>query len=220
MSPDSAIGEQQRSLLEDVGGGVALSLLGTAELKQFRSAIAALQETKVLSDGEAAFVEFYVEGEELSVDESAEALRALETLRSVSNGNPTVEQVQRMRMAAENKSKDAPLDHVLSAAASGPTGAVYDSTTFDAAEVGSLAQALQRGSDVPVRVAYEGGNGGHFLAAVDVRVDQSSRSFLIADPSSGRTAWVSEDELVSGRFVSRFELSDGKIQNYYAPGVQ
>ena len=56
---------------------------------------------------------------------------------------------------------------------------------------------LRAGIDVPIAVAWDGG-GGHALLISDVRGSGNQRRYLITDPWTGRTGWVSYQDIVNG----------------------
>lgn len=75
---------------------------------------------------------------------------------------------------------------------------------------------LRRGIDVPIRVEWSNG-GGHFLLASDVRGQSPNREFLITDPWTGRTGWVSEADIADGS--TDFFAGTGRLTHIY-PGTQ
>lgn len=58
-----------------------------------------------------------------------------------------------------------------------------------------VAEKLKKGQDVPIRAEWPGG-GGHFMFLTDVRGKGDDQKFLLTDPWSGKTEWMSRKELV------------------------
>jgi len=78
---------------------------------------------------------------------------------------------------------------MLEAAARGQAGRHLD----------AVAAALARGVDVPFGVSEP----AHWMLMTAVRAGAEGREFLVSDPGGGRTAWVTEKDLVSGAFCAR-----------------
>lgn len=82
------------------------------------------------------------------------------------------------------------------------TGEIYEShpvgsTPAERREsMDRMAQALDRGADVPISVRWND-HSGHRFVATDVHQGPNGREFLISDPANGHTRWYSESELVS-----------------------
>lgn len=79
----------------------------------------------------------------------------------------------------------------------------------------AMKSRLEAGEPVPFSIEYTGQVTGHALLATDYR----DGKFLIADPYSGKTAWVSEADMKSGAFADKtFQLGGAaRIDNYFAP---
>lgn len=90
-----------------------------------------------------------------------------------------------------------------------------------AADVDALWDALFRGIDVPMGIMWAGG-GGHFMVFTSCRntgtEDAPVREFLLSDPGSGQSAWVSETDVKNGN-LSPF--GTGAIDSLYLrePGL-
>lgn len=59
----------------------------------------------------------------------------------------------------------------------------------------AVEKALKAGFDVPIGTSEP----AHWMLATAVKSDAAGRHFLLADPDGGKTAWVAEKDLVSGR---------------------
>ncbi len=79
-----------------------------------------------------------------------------------------------------------------------------------------IALKLLNGELVPVSVA--GQHGGHAMLMTDARDESGVRRFLISDPYSGRTAWVSETDIVtenSNWAAKYFHVQWPHLTHYY-----
>ncbi len=63
----------------------------------------------------------------------------------------------------------------------------------------AVERALARGVDVPFGIVEP----AHWMLMTAVRTVAGRREFLVSDPDGGRTAWVTEKDLVSGVFGSK-----------------
>ena len=99
----------------------------------------------------------------------------------------------------------SPVNYANHNPASGPTDT----------DLGAIDQRLKDGEDVGLRIGYNLG-GGHGMAITDARTDrEGNRAYLVADPYSGSSRWVSAAELKSGAFVRTFGLSPATATHYY-----
>lgn len=71
---------------------------------------------------------------------------------------------------------------------------------------------VKSGTDVPIRVAWNGG-GAHALLVTDVRGTGDNRQFLVTDPWNGRTDWVSRQDIINGN--TNFFAGTGRISHYW-----
>lgn len=101
------------------------------------------------------------------------------------------------------------------------THATYQTVeSFSAGQsVGAIADKLQEGTDVPVRVSW-GTPGaqdvGHFVLAMAVRGAAGARELQIHDPWTGKTAWVHEANIAADNFSPIFN-SYARLSHYYEP---
>jgi hypothetical protein len=58
-----------------------------------------------------------------------------------------------------------------------------------------VEKALKSGFDVPIGTSEP----AHWMIAVAVKHEDGARQFMLSDPDGGKTAWVSEKDLVSGK---------------------
>lgn len=63
------------------------------------------------------------------------------------------------------------------------------------AELDIVAKKLKNGQDVPIRAQWPSG-GGHFMFLTDVRGTGDNQKFLLTDPWTGKTEWMTRQELV------------------------
>lgn len=59
------------------------------------------------------------------------------------------------------------------------------------------APKLERGEDVTF-IIYWNGSGGHFMAFTNVRTEAGAREFLVHDPWTGQTEWVTQANVLAG----------------------
>lgn len=78
-----------------------------------------------------------------------------------------------------------------------------------------LAGHLERGVDVPIRIAF-GSGAGHFMVALNQRGQAPSREALIHDPYTGGTAWVAESAMRQANFRPFF-TETARWTHLYAP---
>ncbi len=78
-----------------------------------------------------------------------------------------------------------------------------------------VADRLRDGKDVPMGIGAADGKSGHVVLMTDVRGARGSEEFLISDPSSGRTDWVTKTELVgSNGWMSKFNLIHQQVTGF------
>lgn len=78
----------------------------------------------------------------------------------------------------------------------------------------TMVAGLQQGDDFVIRVA--GSAGGHALLVSDVRGAKGREHLLVSDPWEGRTAWVSQSDFLSGRFLyTTFRLGHEAVTHYF-----
>jgi len=81
--------------------------------------------------------------------------------------------------------------------------------------------ALKEGHDVPLRIGNSG-DGGHAIVVTDVRGTHPNREYLVADPWSGATNWITQNEMTQGVgadgrswIQARFGLGWDRITDFY-----
>jgi hypothetical protein len=89
---------------------------------------------------------------------------------------------------------------------------VEDSAQGRTYAVDYLEQLVKTGTDVPIRVDWNGG-GSHGLLVTDVRGTGANREFLVTDPWTGRTDWIRRDAIVNGN--TNFFAGTGKLTSYW-----
>jgi hypothetical protein len=58
---------------------------------------------------------------------------------------------------------------------------------------------IEQGHDV-IFIVYWNGSGGHFMTFTNVKTETGVRSFLVHDPWTGRTQWVTEANILAGNW--------------------
>ena len=88
-------------------------------------------------------------------------------------------------------------------------------STMTTADCDALYDALFRGKDVPMGIMWTNG-GGHFMVFTDTRkkgaVGSETREFMISNPWDGKSAWITEANVIAGN-VSPF--GTGAIDSLY-----
>ncbi len=161
-----------------------------------------------------------LDGEELGFIDRTVANYALAQVREQNGGNPTADEVRWMQ-TERNGSNGMRLDPALHDIATPATNHRYDARWVNndlGAHLGDVDTRLRDGQDVPFRVSNAGNTGGHFMLMSDVRGEAPDRQYLVSDPYSGRTAWVSEGEMTdtSNDWLSRrFDIGWDRVSHIY-----
>jgi hypothetical protein len=82
------------------------------------------------------------------------------------------------------------------------------------AELDNVAKKLKKGQDVPIRAQW-GDGSGHFMFLTDVRGSGNDQKFLITDPWSGTTTWMTKQELSKGNCKFPEPLGNGVLSHTY-----
>jgi hypothetical protein len=84
-----------------------------------------------------------------------------------------------------------------------------------------MDDALRDGQPVPLQTSAF---GGHFMLATDVRGEGAEAKYLVTDPWTGKTEWVSQEDLTAGRFGETFGDAEvdgsfdyGYVEPYITP---
>ncbi len=177
-----------------------------------------------LSEPERARLGRYLRGERLSTDDLMGVAIDLERMRSRSPSAPSAEEVRLIR-GDHARGAGMELSPALGAIARGVAHGRYverdHARGLSSAAVGDLSRRLEAGHDVAIRVSDARGRGGHFMLITNTRATESgAREFLISDPWSGRSGWVSQSALTTPgttEFNSRFGLSWDRVTTTYSP---
>lgn len=219
--PTSVSAEEQRDTLED-NGGVAVSRLGTQARGQVNTMMDTARTSNAITQDQRDALTRYMDGSS-SLGDVAVASVTLATLRAQNGGHPTEEEISAIRNNAGKRGNGMTLTPALERITTPGTGLDYDTvgTANVANNLDDMEARLADGEDVPFRIGYTGG-GGHFMTVTDVRRDDAgNRSFLVSDPWSGGTRWVSEADFSSGNFTTggpdngRFNLGAARVTHIY-----
>jgi len=199
-STSGSIAEEQRRTLE-AGRGRAVSLEATEASRDAVGRLGTALETAHTSPEERHRIGTYLRGTTRGTTELAQAAVDLDTLRARSGGAPTREDIAAIRaQLAAPRSRGMVAEDALTRIAGSAAHGRYTSTSvpssgLSAHQSDDMARRITRGDDVGIRVSDAAGTQGHLLLATDVRGTGADRSYLVSDPSSGRTAWIPDAEL-------------------------
>jgi hypothetical protein len=221
--PNSASAKEQRRVLEDVGGGTAVSRLGLQASEKLTGQLDAAQTAGELSGEQRNAVNKFVSNQPLSDAEQAQANEGLAILRRRDGGHPDAAEVDAMRANAGKNGNGMRLGDALNDITKQSTHIDYKTqgvgnqgVTDDTLK--EWDSRLKNGQDVPIRVTNERNSGGHFMMINDVRGEGDNRRYLISDPWSGKTAWVSQEELKDpskGAIDRNFGVGWDRVSHYY-----
>lgn len=207
--------KEQKTVLEANGGG-AVSRLGDQAQTSAGKSMDALQAANKLGGDERTALERSFQKQPLTPEEQAKADKALSAVRAQNGGHPTDLEVQAIKDNAGKASggmNSAAAAFNTIASPGSQTG--YTDTGAKAnkdagADLDDFEKRLVQGEDVGVGVYWTGG-GGHQLVTTDVRREaDGTRKFLISDPWTGATHWVSDAEFKGGNWTkTKFGFSGG-----------
>ena len=216
--PHSTAAEEQQRVLE-ANDGTAVARLGT----QARGSMTGTMNT-MIADGSLTTDQRDLindlANDEVEDDDRAAAEAALETVRARNGGHPTDAELAAMQEDAGESGDGMVLDPALQDITRPGTHIDYSGSWVGNAGVGGnlddMETRLEEGEDVPFRIGYTNG-GGHFMSVTDVRRDSAgARSFLVADPWTGASRWVSEADFSSGAFTQgTFPLGQATVTHVY-----
>jgi|GEM_PF-1172698 len=221
--PNSATAKEQRRVLEDVGGGSAVSRLGLQASQKLGDQLDAAQKAGALTGEQRTAINKFVSNKPLTAAEQAQANAGLEVLRRRDAGHPTAAEVEAMRSNAGKNGDGMVLDKALNDITRQSTHINYKTqwvgnSGMTDATLKEWDSRLKNGQDVPIRVSNASNGGGHFMMVNDVRGEGANRRYLISDPWSGKTAWLSRDELLDpskGAIDKNFGIGWDRVTHYY-----
>lgn len=216
--PDTEAARFQRAVLEHHGG---VAVLGTdGQLwSRFRNALGRVRDDPSVSAAGVAALERFVTRKGRLTSAALEVVDALHA-RFAFPTRADLDLLRERPIPARDEGIGtegllAALDRHVS-----PTTGVYYRETTPAGgfargqayrHIDAVARALSRGIDVPFGISEP----SHWMLLSAVTGAKPERSFLMSDPFSGRTAWVTEADLKSGVFAARqFDLCIGKERGY------
>jgi hypothetical protein len=221
-SPTSATAEEQRRVLED-NGGEGVSRLGEQASGRLGGQLDRAQAAGDLTGEQRTAIDKFLNNKKLSPEEQALANAGLAAVRRRENGSPTPAEVSAMRANAGKDGDGMALDDALNDITKPSTGIDYqteyvgDGGLTDET-LGEWDKRLRNGQDVPIRVTDSGNNGGHFMMVSDVRGEGDNRRYLVSDPYSGKTAWLSREELLDpnkNAIDREFGIGWDRVSHYY-----
>ena len=170
--------------------------------------------TPVLNADERATMYRYVNGEEYNSDLLSSAKKKIEAHKSELKPPLTdSSQLQDMRKVGKNMGMDSAKAYQQREDVTGVDYHRYnvpDSTIARDKAITSIERDLAAGKQVPIGVSDETGSGHAML----VQSQDPKKGFLVSDPMSGKTAWMSRNELRDGKFKEKFGLNPSKLSSY------
>jgi hypothetical protein len=179
------------------------------------------------------------EADEMSLKQSLEGIatdpattdgaqRALTFLRAANNGFPSDADLETLKGIPLVEGLGLNESYGLDEVASPATHLSYvpyrtPDATPSTDQLGMVEQLLAQGQAVPFDIGTDGVPGGHAMTFLDVRGKTPNRFFLVADPWSGRTEWVTESDLStphSNWLDRQFGVGWERIRDVFAqPGL-
>ncbi|MBI3183257.1 MAG: hypothetical protein HYZ28_14055 [Myxococcales bacterium] len=204
---DDPVARFQRELLERLGG-IAIGRQEGQLRARLRNALGRLESRGRVTDADGkALLRHVLEGGEMD----AGARAALAAVRTAYGSFPDDEALSRLRRERIPKADEgvgtAEFQRALDTVISPATGIRYVQTAPPegfargkaAQHLDEVARALREGNDVPFGICEP----AHWMLLTAVKGRKPDRSFLVSDPDGGRTAWVTEADLVRGVFAER-----------------
>lgn len=117
-----------------------------------------------------------------------------------------------MRTCSQNSGMDSIKAYQKRADVTGTDPHQYKVDNTDAGKekaIGQIQTDLQAGKAVPIGVSTENG-GGHAMLAQQY---DPKKGFLISDPMSGKTQWMTKDELKGGKFKEKFGIDQDRLSS-------
>lgn len=217
-NPGSDTGKEQKEILEKNGGG-AVSRLGDQASQNLTVQLTQAQATKTITAEQTTAINKMVSGVKMTPEQEAQAKEALTKLRQQNGGHPTAEEVAAMQGDAGKPDSGVstgvlPLNDITKDV-SHINYKDYDLTAGGgiSTHLPGIEALLKDGQTVPVRINWAGNNGAHAMMISDSRMNaDGTKRFLISDPASGATRWVSQADLADGSFATKqFNASAGSV---------
>ena len=210
--PTTATGKEQQTVLEDNGGN-AVSRLGNAATGLAVKGLNAAETSKAITHDERMAVERYLYyGSTPKPEDVAQLEASLEKIRAVNNGHPTAAEVNAIRYndsKASTAGEGMYLPPALNTIAGDAANTHYEGLGVDYTD---MAARLKDGQTVPIRNLSW---GGHFMMVSDVRGEGTDQTFLVSDPWTGATRWMTQDQMKTGKFDEVFGIPSGTISTMY-----
>lgn len=210
--PTSETSKQQQQVLEDHGGN-AVSRLGNKAGTLAVAGLNAAEKAKTITHDQRMAVERYLYyGSNPKPEELAQMEETLEKIRAANGGHPTAAEVNAIRYN-DQKASTSGVGMTLPPALNEIAGdAANTNYTGLGVNYKDMAARLKDGQTVPIRNESW---GGHFMMVSDVRGDGAAQQFLVSDPWTGATRWMSADQMKTGKFDEVFGIPEGGITTMY-----
>ncbi len=208
---------QQESL--DAHGGSAIHRDDEQRVLFHRNAmIGDAKGRKLMSSPEMESLWKHLNGQSMSWIEAKLAATGLEKMRNGNSGWPSDAEVAEMQRLSQTPSRGTNAPRVIGDMNGVKLTETHTYGTYNAAMVYAalprVADKLADGVDVPMGIQSE--NAGHVVLMTDVRGSGKSQEFLISDPATGRTDWVSARELAEDPkgWMKRFDLHHQQVSGF------
>jgi hypothetical protein len=203
--------------------GEAVSRLGLQARERVGPQLDAAQRAGRLTGDQRTALNDYFNGATLTPERQALADTGLRAIRRRDGGHPTAAEVNAMRADGTRSGNGMMLTHALSDITTQSTHINYQhnwvgNSGLNDSHLQQWDTRLRGGQDVPIRVSSPGANGGHFMMVSDVRGEGDNRRYLVSDPWSGRTSWMSRQDLTnpnSGALRRQFGLGWDAVSHFY-----
>jgi hypothetical protein len=210
-NPESDMAREQKEVLEK-HGGVAVSRLGEDAKKFTDDQVKALGPA-ISGDQKGALDLLMAGSKSMKPEDTVNAMAALDAIRKANGGHPDDVELAAIQANAGKTGKGMAVDDALNDIVGDLGNMKWDQKSIKsfAANDKNVDKMLKDGQPVPFRADWGGGRA-HFMTMMDVRTDGSgNKNYLVSDPSSGATRWVSDADMKAGNFGGFEGLGKGKV---------
>lgn len=204
-------------------GGSAVSRLGYGARQRLGPQLDAAQTAGALSGDQRTAIQDFINGKTLDPSQQKLLDAGLAVIRQRDGNHPTPAELDAMHADGLKRGAGMILNGALEDIATPATHVHYRANWVGQGGLNDTAltqidQRLKAGQDVPIRVSDARNSGGHFMLLSDVRGTGDDRRYLLSDPWSGRTAWVSHKDIEnpnSGFLKNQFALGWTQVSHFY-----